>query len=90
MLSNSGHVRFEKEPVIKEICISDTNQRSGQCRKWSKNRLEKIRIPHVITSLDSSDSENYTEIHQRRVESDSNRTQMEGPSMVNSSRGSHE
>jgi hypothetical protein len=27
------------------------------------NRLEKIRIPHIITSPNSSNSKNYTEIH---------------------------
>jgi hypothetical protein len=58
MLFNSGHLRFKKEPISEEVCIGDTNQRPGQCWECSKNRLEKVRIPCVITSPDSSDSEN--------------------------------
>jgi hypothetical protein len=49
------------------------------------NALAKICIP--ITSSNSFDSENYTEVFQRRIESDSDHTEMEGPSMVNSSKG---
>jgi hypothetical protein len=64
MLSQSKHIRFKKEPIIKEIRIGDTNQRSGQYRECTKDRLAKIRIPHVITSPDSSHSENYTEVCQ--------------------------
>jgi hypothetical protein len=87
MLSNSGYVRFKKEPIIEEICISDTDKRSGQYRECTKNRLEKIHMPRIITSPDSSDSENYTEVCQQRIESDSDHTEMEGTSMVDSSRG---
>jgi hypothetical protein len=89
MLSNNRHVCLKKEPIIEEICTCDSNQRPGQYREYSKNRLEKIRIPCVITSPDSSDSENYTKVCQRRFESDSDCTEMEGISMVNSSRGIH-
>jgi hypothetical protein len=90
MLFNSGHVRFEKEPIIKEICISNTNQRSGQCRKCSKNKLKKIHIPHVITSPNSSDSEDYTEVCHRGFKSHSYCPEMEGTSMVDSSRRIHD
>jgi hypothetical protein len=50
----------------------------------------KNHIPHIITSPHSSDSENYTEVHQQRIENNSDHTEMEGISMVNSSRGIHD
>jgi hypothetical protein len=51
------------------------------------NRLEKVHIPCIITSPDTSDSENYTEICQRGLESHLDRPEMEETSMVNPSRG---
>jgi hypothetical protein len=89
MLPNSGHVCFKKEQIIEEICIGDTNKRSGQCQKCSKNRLEKIHIPCVITTPNSSDSEDYTEVRQRRFKNHPNCPEMEGTSMVDASRGIH-
>jgi hypothetical protein len=87
MLSKSGYVYFEKEPIIEEACISDTDQRPRQHRECITNRLTKNHKP--ITSSNSSDSENYTEVCQRRIESDSDCTEIEGTSMVNPSRGIH-
>jgi hypothetical protein len=62
VLSNRGYVCLKKEPISEEICISDSHKGSGQCRECHKNRLEKVRIPHIITSPNSSDSEDYTEV----------------------------
>jgi hypothetical protein len=71
--------------IIEEVWVGAF----GQCRECSKNRLEKIRIPRIITFPDSSDSENYTEVCQRGFKSHFDHPEMEGTSMVNSSRGIH-
>jgi hypothetical protein len=51
MLSKSGYVYFEKEPIIEKVCI---------------NRLAKNRIPYIITSSNFSDSENLPTKDQKR------------------------
>jgi hypothetical protein len=89
MLSQNGYVRIEKKPIIEEIYINNTNQKPKQHRECAMNRLAKNRIPHIIISPNSSDSEDYTEVRQRRVESYSDCTEMEGLSMVNFGGGVH-
>jgi hypothetical protein len=57
----------KKNRLLKKYASAIPTKDPDKYRECTKNRLKKVCIPHIITSPDSSDSENYTEICQQTI-----------------------
>jgi hypothetical protein len=77
LLSKSRSLCIQKEPIDKDIYISNSSRGSRQYRKHLKTKLVKHKRTCFSTSTDPSSTESIEEISRRRKDS----SFLEGPSM---------
>jgi hypothetical protein len=82
IFSKNKHIHIKTKQTYKNLCISNSKKKSKQHKQCIKSGLIKNKRSHTITSSNSPNSENITEISRRRKNNYFNSALMKKPNMV--------